>query len=60
MACSLLLPCEIHWYELGLNPRVAKFVNRERGLAVGVFDFVHFFWGGDGGWEWGDFSRVES
>lgn len=45
MACSLLLPCEIHWYELGLNPRVAKFVNRERGLAVGAFDFVHFFWG---------------
>lgn len=42
MACSLLLPCEIHWYELGLNPRVAKFVNRERGLAVWVFDFVHF------------------
>ena len=32
MACSLLLPCEIHWYELGLNPRVAKFVNRERGI----------------------------
>lgn len=43
MACPLLLPCEIHWYELGLNPRVAKFVNRERGLAVGTFDFVHFF-----------------
>lgn len=59
MACSLLLSCEIHWYELGLNPRVAKFVNHERGLAVWVFDFVHFF----GVWvNWGelDFSRDNS